>query len=85
MSIFTMIYNELQNKHLMKISGYSDNQAKRMFDALDTEDVSDIILDGNTFWLEYSTYNNLTDQQHALLVNYIERKGYRYLYHLAKV
>lgn len=78
MSIFGMVYEELQSKieHLPEQYG----QYQRAFDALDTEDISDIILDNGTFWFEYSDYSEVTDQQYALLVKYLENKGYKHLY-----
>lgn len=78
-SIFGMVYDELQAK-TKQLPEYK--RFTRAFDALDREQVVDIILDGDIFWLEYARHNDLTDQQHALLVDYIEKhKGYKYLYH----
>lgn len=77
MSIFAMIYEQLQakNKHLKatKIS-------KRAFDMLDNESISNIILDGNTFWFEYSSNASVDNQAMAWLVKYLEQHGYKYLY-----
>lgn len=78
MSIFSMIYNELQARieHLPKQYG----QYRSLFDSLDHEWISDIILDGNTFWFEWPTYGGLDEKDHELLIEYLKNKGYKYLY-----
>lgn len=81
-SIYGMIYNELDAKRKHAPDEFS--KYKRAFDALDREAIGDIILEGGIFWLEYSTYGEYTDQAHAELVSYIERRGYRYLYHVGE-
>jgi hypothetical protein len=79
MSIFHQVYNELKAKieHLPKQYGHY----QQAFEALDNEEVSDIIVDNGVFWFEYPLYSELTDQQYALLVNYISNHlGYKHLY-----
>lgn len=77
-SIFGMIYDELKAKieHLPgKYAHYTD-----VLDALDREAFGDIILDGNTFWVEDGT-GEYTDTTYAKLINYIVNyKGYKYIY-----
>ena len=79
MSIFLMVYEELKAKIEQLPKQYGHYQ--RAFDALDTENISDIILDNGTFWFEYPQHSVVSDQQYALLVNYLENhKGYKHLY-----
>lgn len=80
MSIFSMVYNELDAKikHLPK---YDTKIARKVFDALDTESIQDIILDNNTFWFEHSTYHEyVTADVYRWLIKYLNNKGYNYLY-----
>lgn len=82
MSISGMIYNELKARieHLPK----QYKKYKPAWDALDREEVIDIILDGEIFWFECNMYNNFTNRQHDLLVEYIESKGYKFLHNLQR-
>lgn len=79
MSIFSMIYNELK-ANIENLPTYNNKAARRAFDALDTEQISDIILDGKTFWFEYPQHSVVTDQQYAYLVHFLEQHGYKHLY-----
>ena len=75
-SIYGMVYNELKAK-IEHLKGYK--QYETVFDALDREAFGDIILDGNTVWIEPS-YSEVTDRQYNLLIKYLKSKGYNYLY-----
>lgn len=79
MSIFSMVYNELKAKieHMPKQYGVA---AAAAFNALDTEAISDIILDGNTFWFEYDANASVSNAQYSYLVSYLKDKGYNHLY-----
>lgn len=79
MEIFGMIYDELAAMKRHRPEDFIN--FSRAFDILDREQVMGIVVDGNTFWLERSQLSEITDQAHAELVSYIERKGYKYLYH----
>lgn len=80
MSIYSMIYNELKayTEHLPE---YNTKIAKSVFNKLDSEAIADIILDGDTFWFEHSTYEKgLNNKEHIWLVKFINKHGYKYLY-----
>lgn len=80
MSIFNMIYQELQAK-IEHLPEYKNNElAKKTFDYLDHEWITDIILDDNTFWFEYPTYGGFDDDVYDWLVSYIKQHGYEFLW-----
>ena len=61
---------------------------KRVFNALDTESIADIILDETgvgytgTFWFEHYTYHNRVAQSvYDWIINYLNKQGYKYIYY----
>jgi hypothetical protein len=74
-----MVYNELAAK-ITHLPEFNTVSARDAFNALDTEAISDIVLDGNTFWFEYSDNASLSNNQYDWLVNYLKNKGYKHLY-----
>ena len=72
-----MIYEELQAKikHLPDYKKY-----KKAFDVLDEEKITDIILDQNVFWFEFSSFDSIDNKTLKLLTEYIKNKGYVYLH-----
>jgi len=82
MSIFNMVYDELKAK-IEHLPEYNTAIAKSVFNALDAENIQDIILDdaSNTFWFETYTYSKgLNNKQHKWLVNELTNHGWQYLY-----
>lgn len=83
-SIYGMIYDELDAKikHLPKEYG----KYQKVFDALDREAIGDIILDGDVYWFEWAQYHDtVSDKTMALLKQYINQKGYRYMYDIPEI
>lgn len=80
MSIYGMVYEELQSK-ITHLPRYQTKIAKKVYNVLDTEQIADIILDGNTFWFEHNQYHKyITNDVYAWLIKYLQNKGYKYLY-----
>lgn len=77
LTIFSTIYDELKLKRTAI--------AKQAFEALDSEQITNIITERNTFWFEYPLLSNISNKTHDWLVQYIENKGYHYLYSEAVV
>lgn len=78
-----MIYNELKAGIDHRIfKGINLTRARSVFDDLDTEAISDIILDENSrrCWFEYSSTAEISNHNHDWLKAYLERRGYTYLY-----
>lgn len=78
-SIYGMIYDELdaKRKHMPEeFEKYSE-----AFDLLDREAIAGLILDGITYWIEWPTYWDRSDDKGILqLHEYLKRKGYKDLY-----
>lgn len=77
-SIYGMLYDELEA--IKKHKPEEFEQFAEGFDALDREAIGDIILDGETFWFEWSRYSDISESAIYQMLNYIKRKGYTYLY-----
>lgn len=78
-SIYGMVYDELKARieHMPK----QYKKYSKVFDALDMELIADIILDDDTYWFEWATYHdNVSDKTMDLLKEYLNNKGYKYLY-----
>lgn len=78
-SIYGMIYDELD-----AMATHNPAEFKRYanaFDMLDREAIGNIILDGNTYWLEWWNYYSGDEEAGAAeLAEYLSRKGWRSLY-----
>lgn len=72
-SIFDELYEQYKN---------SDTKiGKKVFDALDTESIANIIVDGDTFWFEHNMYHDRVAQAvYNHLINNLTKQGYKYLY-----
>jgi len=80
MSIFGMVYNELDAK-IKHDSKYDTKIARKVFDTLDREAIADIILDNETYWFEHQQYHDyVTSDVYEWLKRYLNNKGYSYLY-----
>jgi hypothetical protein len=73
-----MIYKELKAKIHHLPAEYA--KYKPVLDAMDQEQIHNIILDNGVFWFEYPKNNTVTNEQHDLLVAYLKQKGFKYLH-----
>lgn len=78
-SIYGMIYDELAA--MKKHNPQEFKQYAQGFDVLDREGIAGLILDGTTYWFEWSTYMDDRDIKKLVQIKkYLARKGWTYLY-----
>ena len=72
-SIFDEVYEQYKNS--------GTKIGKKVFDALDTESIANIIVDGNTFWYEHNTYHDYVSVAvYNHITKYLNNLGYKNLH-----